>query len=234
MASRIQPYSIIGHRGAPYLVPPGNTLSSLLRAIEVGAQMLEVDVRHTQDDVLVVNYEAVRSLGGHETPLAERPNDEWQEHAADTGAPLPTLTEVFDLARHWDVGLMLDFKEPGTEALLARAIRRSGLPFEQVLVTGAGESNRQLFRGLDPRIPLSLSLEEGGIDAKLLGAIDTDAVTWHPKLLTPAVVKVLRLRGILVYAKTVNSQDEMRRLRDVCKVDGIVTDSPDILKALPA
>ena len=54
---------------------------------------------------------------------------------------------------------MLDFKEPGSEALLARAIRRSGFPLNSLLVAGASEASRRLLRGLDPRIPLSLTLD---------------------------------------------------------------------------
>ena len=126
---------------------------------------------------------------------------------------------------------MLDFKEPGSEALLARAIRRSGFPLDSLLVAGASEASRRLLRGLDPRIPLSLTLDFEAappVDAKLLAEVDTDAVTWHHRLLTPAIVKVLHLRGILVYAWTVDLVDDMRRLRDM-GVDGIITNSPDVL-----
>lgn len=235
MASRIQSFAIVGHRGAPQLVPPGNTIASLQRAVESGAQMLEVDVRATRDEVLVLDHESVRSLGGHETPLRERVYAVWQEHAAETGAPLPTLTEVFSLVQQTGVGLMLDFKEPGTEALVARAIRRSGLAYDRLLLAGANETSRQIFRALDPAIPLSLTLnveDAPAIDAKLLAEIDTDAVTWHHKILTPPIVKVLQMRGIVVYAWTVNLQEEMKRMRDACQVDGIITDAPDLLKAL--
>lgn len=232
MASRIQSFPIVGHRGAPQLVPPGNTIPSLQRALEVGAQMVEVDVRATQDDVLVIDHEAVRSLAGRETPLNKRTFAEWQEHAAEMGTPLPKLSEVFDLVRRTGAGLMLDFKEPGTEGLLARAIRRSGLPYDHLLVAGANETSRQILRGLDPRIPLSLSLGAGTVNAKMLADVDTDAVTWQFKMITPAVVKALRQREILVYGWTVNLSEEMRRLRYVCEVDGIITDAPDLLKTI--
>ncbi len=214
------------------MAPPGNTLPSLERALEAGAQMVEVDVRATLDDVLVVDHEAVRLVLGQETPLGKRTNAEWQAHAAETGAPLPTLAEVFDLVRRTGAGLMLDFKEPGTEGLLARAIRGSGLPYERLLVAGAPDASRQILRGLDPRIPLSLTLETAAITEKRLSEVNTDAVTWHHRLVTPEVVTALRRREILVYAWTVNLSEEMRRLRHVCHVDGIITDAPDLLKRI--
>ena len=98
--------------------------------------MVEVDVRMTQDNVLVVDHEAVRYYNGLETPLRERTYRQWKELPSDIDAPLTTLEEVFAFVRQCNVGLMLDFKEPGTEAPLARAVRRSGLPMETVPISG--------------------------------------------------------------------------------------------------
>lgn len=235
MSSRINAFPIVGHRGAPSLVPPGNTVASLWRAVEAGAQMLEVDVRRTQDDVLVLDHEAVRYFDGEETSIRERTFAEWQTQTARGGAPLTTLEEAFDVVRRTGLGLMLDFKEPGTEALLARAIRRAGLPWENLLVAGADDASRRILRGLDPRIPLSLSLDydqASRINPKFLADLDTDAVTWNHRLLKPQLVEVLRRRGIVVYAWTVDLAEDMRRMREVCKVDGIITNCPDLLKRL--
>ena len=125
---------------------------------------------------------------------------------------------------------MLDFKEPGTENMLARAIRRHGFPRESLLVAGAGSASRRILRGLDPHIPLSLTLDmdQGDlITPAFLMSLDTEAITWHHRLLTPALVDILHRRDILVYAWTVDLSEDVRRMRDVCKVDGIITNSPD-------
>ena len=234
MDSRIRPFFNVGHRGAPQLVPPGNTVASLRKAIEVGAQMLEVDVRRTRDDVLVLDHDAVRHVAGQETPISAQSYSQWQAYLAETEAPMATLDDAFQIASQSGVGLMLDFKEPGSENLVARAIRASGFPLDRLLVAGASEASRRILRGLDPRIPLSLTRDPDGttpIDARLLAEVDTDAVTWHHRLLTPAIVKVLHLRGILVYAWTADLTEDMRRLRDM-GVDGIITNAPDLLHSL--
>jgi glycerophosphoryl diester phosphodiesterase len=234
MSSRIQAFFIVGQRGAPVLAPPGNTAASLRKAVEVGAQMLEVDVRRTRDDVLVLDHEAVRWVAGQETPISALTYDQWRDYTDDTATPMATLSEAFGIAGQQKVGLMLDLKEPGTEGLLARAVRASAFPLERLLVAGAPESSRRLLRGLDPRIPLSLTLDAEGappIDAKLLASVDTDAVTWHHRLLSHAVVKVLKLRGIRVYAGEANRIEDMARARDM-GVDGVLTDFPDLLRSL--
>lgn len=235
MASELRAFPIVGQRGAPFQVPPGNTLASLRRAIDIGAEMLEIDVRRTRDDILVLDQENVHLMGGEEKPLRDFSYRHWRQHGGEWGGALTRLDDAMALARERGVGLILDFKEPGTEALLARAIRASGFPLASVLVAGAGETSRKILRGLDPRIPLSLTLDmdqAGLVTPKLLLEVDTEAVTWHHRLLTPSIVEILHRRDILVYAFTVDMAEDMRRMRYVCKVDGIITNSPDVLKSL--
>ena len=235
MSSRIRAFPIVGHRGAPVFLPPGNTMESLRKAVEMGAQAVSVNVRSTRDDVLVMYHAAARRLDGVDTPLREHSFARWQSYTADTDLPLTPLADVFAWAGNTRVGVMLDFAEAGTEAALARTVRQSGLPLEALLVVGAGEASRYTLRALDPRIPLAHTLasaSQAAVDARLLASLDTDAVVWHSRLLTPTIVKVLRLREIVVYGWQVDLRDEMLRLRDTCAVDGIVTNLPDVLADL--
>ena len=235
MASELRAFPIVGHRGAPFLEPPGNTLASLRRAVEAGAQMLEVDVRRTRDDALILDHENVHLLDGVEVPLRYRSFSQWRQHGGDWGHFLLTLEEALAFAMEAEVGLMLDFKEPGTEGMIARAIRKSRFPLSSLLVAGAGETSRRILRGLDPRIPLSLTLDMDEallITSRLLLELDTEAVTWHYRLLTPQLVEILHRRDILVYAWTVDLTEDMRRMIEVCRVDGIITNSPDLLRSI--
>ena len=197
--------------------------------------MLEVDVRRTRDDVLILDHENVHLLDGEEVPLRDRTLAQWRQHGGDWGLALLTLDEVLTLAMDADIGLMLDFKETGTEGLIARLIRKSRFPLASLLIAGAGESSRRILRGLDPRIPLSLTLgmEDGDqITPRLLLELDTEAVTWHHRLLTPQRVDILHRRDKLVYAWCVDLTEDMRRMHHVCHVDGIVTNNPDMLKQI--
>lgn len=235
MASRIRAFPIVGHRGAPVFLPPGNTLESLRKAVDMGAQAVSVNVRSTRDEILVMYHAAARLLDGTDTSLREHTFARWQSYTADTDLPLVPLAEVLAWAKDSGIGLMLDFAETGTEAALARAIRQSGLAGDSLLVVGADKASRQTLRALDPRIALAHTLaptDHVAVDARLLASLDTDAVAWHSRLLTPAVVKVLHLREILVYGWQVDLRDELLRLRDACAVDGIVTNLPDLLAGL--
>lgn len=235
MASRIRAFPNVGHRGAPVFLPPGNTWESLHKAVDMGAQAVSVNVRSTRDDVLVVYHAAARRLDGPEALLREHAFARWQSYTADTDLPLIPLAAVLDWAKSVQVGVLLDFAEAGTEAALARAVRQSGLPFADILVVGAGAASRHTLRSLDPRLPLAHTLgyeDHVAVDAPLLAGLDTDAVAWHSRLLSPLIVKVLHLREIVVYGWQVDLRDEMLRLRDGCHVDGIVTNLPDVLAGL--
>jgi len=235
MASRIRAFPIVGHRGAPVFMPPGNTWESLRKAIDMGAQAVTVNVRSTRDEALVVYHAAARQLDGRETPIREHSLARWQAYTADTDLPLTPLADVLAWAKSAGVGVMLDFAEAGTEAALARAVRQSGLPFESLLVVGAGEASRATLRSLDPRLPLAQTLgaeDHVSITSGLLASLDTDAVVWHSRLITAPIVKVLHMREIRVYGWQVDLRDEMLRLRETCGVDGIVTNLPDVLAAL--
>ncbi len=235
MASQLRAFSIVGQRGAPLLEPPGNTRASLLRAITAGAAMLEVDVRRTRDDALVLDQENVHLLDGEEVPLRDRSLSQWRQHGGEWGQTLLTLEEALLLAQDAGVGLMLDFKEPGAEGLLARSLRKAKFPASDLLITGANEVSRRILRSLDPRLPLSHSLDVGDaalITSRLLLELDTQAVTWHHRLLTPELVKILHRRDILVYATNAELSEDMRRMHLVCCVDGVVTASPDLLKQI--
>lgn len=88
----------IGHRGAPREYPE-NTLPSFARAIELGADAVELDVHLTVDGVTVVHHDF--HLGG-DGALDRRPFSAltWAEvsrHAIAPGVCVPSLAQVLEL-----------------------------------------------------------------------------------------------------------------------------------------
>lgn len=233
--SRIRTFLRIGYRGAAGLCPPGNTMASLRRALEVGASMLQVDVRATSDNILVLSHEAVRMVDEHEVPIADRRLAEWQKLSQSTDSPIAALDEVFALARQAKCGLLIMLREHGIENLLARALRQCEISAQMLLVGVPSENSRVVMNALDPNLPLAHVLDadqakEAG--PAVVGKLQTDAVVWAPTLITRERVRALKTQGIVVYTGPVYLVEEMRRLRDDCGVDGIITGYPDILAAI--
>ncbi|MGO8670181.1 MAG: glycerophosphodiester phosphodiesterase [Capsulimonadaceae bacterium] len=235
MALQLNALRIIGYRGAPGLEPPGSTIASMRRAIDVGANMLMVDIRRTQDDVLVVNHQTDRAFDGKVVPLHSHTFAEWLKNNSPAEPPLTTLQETFALVDEARVGLIMHIREAGTEAWLVRAIRYSGLTFDSVLVASGDETSRAIVRGLEPRLPVAHTLdadEARTFSAQLLTSLEIQAAIWHHRLVTPNVVRVLRSRETAVYAWGADTVDDMHRLCDTCDVDGIVTNYPNLLKEI--
>jgi glycerophosphoryl diester phosphodiesterase len=222
----------VGHRGAG-AHEPQNTIRSFERAIAMGVDMVEIDLRRSRDGVLVLAHDDVIRRDGQQLIVAD--HDLGTLHSLDLGhgARIATLEEVFEVVRG-RCGLMVDLKGEGFEAELAAAIQASGLPYEQLVVPGGTARSRALLRSLDPQILLSLSLDEEWdhrITPEFIADIDTDAVTWNHRLITPERVIRLHERGLFVYTWTVDDLDTMRRVI-AAGVDGVITNRPELFEQL--
>ncbi len=103
----------IGHRGAAGYEPE-NTLRSFRKAIELGVDMVELDVRRTKDGKFVVIHDDTvdRTTQGSGA-VAEMTLAEIMELDAGRGEKIPTLDEVLNLVGG-KAGMDIEVKDPGT------------------------------------------------------------------------------------------------------------------------
>ncbi|QFU82840.1 glycerophosphodiester phosphodiesterase [Natronorubrum aibiense] len=109
---------VIGHRGAEGLAPP-NTLASIQRALEVGVDGIELDVRRTSDGELLLFHDPV--LDWNSTGQGWIESTPWGEiqGAQIDGEPLITLPDALEVIAETDVSLYLELKQAGyTDAVL--------------------------------------------------------------------------------------------------------------------
>ena len=85
----------IGHRGARAYAPE-NTLASFKKALEIGVDAVELDVRKTKDNQIVVIHDAdVKRTTNGEGLVSELTLKEIKNLSAD-GEKIPTLEETLD------------------------------------------------------------------------------------------------------------------------------------------
>jgi glycerophosphoryl diester phosphodiesterase len=231
---------VIAHRGASAYAPE-NTLRAFELAAHQGADMCELDVQRTADGVLVVFHDD--TTGRWETkgrPVA-------QSTLADLrrldigGERVATLAEVCAFARERGMQLNVELKERGIGAEVVRLLRSERVT-DQVLIssfryealaevaTVAPDMPRACLMGI-PTFRPDVRLRESWpfLDLKRVGA-----VAWHPACQIPFldhVLPIVRRAGYRVNVWTVNDPDDMRRFL-VLGVDGIITDTPDVLRQL--
>ena len=117
---------ILGHRGAAQL--PENTVPSFEKALDLGADGFELDVRQTADEKLVVVHGAVVGT------LAVQASSYEQIRQLPKGFEIPLLKEVLKKFGR-KAFLDIELKTPGFEQAAVDLIRKHCNP-AKVLVSG--------------------------------------------------------------------------------------------------
>jgi len=86
----------IGHRGAK-AYEPENTLRSFKRAIELGVDAVELDVRKTKDnEIVVIHNSDVNKTTDGSGSVSDFTLEEIKQFVTENGEQIPTLEEVLD------------------------------------------------------------------------------------------------------------------------------------------
>jgi len=224
-------YLCVAYGGECGICPPGHTMESLRKAIEVGATALYVEVRVTSDSEVIVWPAVQRLVVANPVSLSDHTLSEWRDLTEEFGPPVVSLDDVLALSKATGTGLFLDVRVPNQENALAKKLRTSGIDLDHVTVTSPSDLVRTILRSLDRKIRIGhrfLNDTHAKLTPTLLKELDAEAVIWPASLLNAPITAVLKNAGIMVYGGPVLLVQEMRRLRDECGVDGVITPNPDL------
>jgi glycerophosphoryl diester phosphodiesterase len=242
LTPRTRPLNI-AHRGASAAAPQ-NTLAAFRKAMELGADGVELDVQLSADGVPVVIHDLTVDKTTDGTGLV-RSKTLAQLKALDAGRKfspqfagerIPTLSEVFDVLE----GKLLvnvelkDFNPRGSElgAPVVEIVRKHAMD-KRVLFSSFNPFALRGVKRLAPEIPAGLlyapDLPIYLRRAWLAPFIPHEARHPHFSMVTEALVERCHARGLRVNTWTVDDPAEMRRLI-VVGVDGVITDVPDMLR----
>lgn len=227
---------VIAHRGASGHRPE-NTLPAYELAVELGADMLEVDLHRTRDGAVVVAHdEDLAGLGGR-GEIADARLEDVRALDAGGGERVPTLEELLD-GFGGRIALNLELKRgtrseyAGLEAATLEALAARGL-LGPTLFSSFYDPVLRRLRELEPRVRLGLLVSRRYPDRALERARALGAEALHPELplVTADLVAAAHGEGLAVHVFTVDAEEAMTRLVDL-GVDGIFTNYPDRLRAL--
>jgi glycerophosphoryl diester phosphodiesterase len=222
---------VLGHRGAPRQAPE-NTIEAFARALALGADGVELDVRRTRDGALVVRHDAAGPPGAWaELTLAEIrgaiPEVPVLDEALETCAGKLVNVEIKNRPADpdWDPDARV------ADMVVAILAARGGR--DDVIVSSFNLASVDRVHELAPEVPTALLTFAGDALDALATVSERGHAALHPnvnQLEGPAVDRVVRRARELavgVNVWTVNDPDEIRRLA-VAGVDGICTDVPDV------
>ena len=216
----------IGHRGAR-AYEPENTLRSFKKALDLGVDAVELDVRQTKDNQLVVIHDAdVKRTTDGKGLVNELTLKEIKEFSAEKGEKIPTLKEALDFLGK-KVKILIELKEEGVEEKVLAAVHEKALEKNVIIVSFIEEALRKV-RELDKEVETGLIYAKHKNPVK--AALDLEASYLLPlyRFTHTANIQKAHENGLKVIAWTINKPEEVAEY--VKKgVDGIASDKPDIL-----
>jgi glycerophosphoryl diester phosphodiesterase len=241
--------SVIAHRGGRALVP-GNTIEAAKNAVDIGSDIIEIDVHLTADNTLVVRHDAMIDTTTNGTGLianmtlsdiqaydAGFNEIDYPEASWEIPLTVPSLDSLFTALPNQRYLIELKPRALPPADALCELILEHKLQ-NQVVVGSFHSSVLQYFRRSCPSIPTSLGKSEITLFV-LLERINLGHLFKSPgysiqvpikygdfAILTSGLVKLAQNLNMHVDVWTVNDPVELEFVSNI-GVDGIITDRPD-------
>ncbi len=230
-----------GHRGADgwdKQYAPENTLPSFQKAIDMGADGIELDVQLTKDGEIVICHDEKidRTSDGKgwlkDYTLQELKQSNFSKPHPEYGfVEIPKLKELLDLVKPTNLTLNIELKTgviyyDGIEEKTVQLVKQYGME-ERVIYSSFNHYSLQKLKKQFPEVPIGLLMGENFVDIpdypKRL-----DAMAVHPPVcvLTKKYIDQCHEHGLKVHTWTVDNLDKMREVIAM-GVDAFITDCPD-------
>jgi glycerophosphoryl diester phosphodiesterase len=247
-------FLVIAHRGGRSLGPE-STLYTFGRAVNLGVDVIEIDIHRTKDGHLVIIHDSTvnRTTNGsgpvNSLTLQElRSLDaayHWSPDRGRTypmrgqGLTVPTLAEAFSALPATRMNIEIKESNPEVIAPLCDLIQNSKKT-DQVMIASFDVSQLKRFRAECPEVATSAGAREAfvffglqwahleNIYSPPAKALQVPERYGNFEVITPRFIKAAHARNLRVHVWTVNDPKHMQRLVDL-GVDGIMTDYPEKL-----
>lgn len=220
----------IAHRGAK-AYEPENTLQSFQKALDLHADGIELDVHLSSDGhIIVMHDETIDKMTNGKGEINTYTLTELKSFLIADKLQIPTLNEVFDLVNK-KCFINVELKNADTAkqvvSLIEKYISEKGWNYQHFIVSSFDWNALEEVHHLNPKILIGVLTEED-LQPALAFAESTKAYAIHPdfQLLNKENTKAIQEKGFLVFPWTVNSQEDIQKVKSY-NVDGIISDNPD-------
>ena len=244
---------VIAHRGFSDDAPE-NTLAAFHKAIEEGAEMIELDVRLSADNQFVVIHDKrldrtterrglVKNFTADE--LTRLDNGSWFSHKFSRER-IPLLQDVFPLVQHGPI-LNIEIKPDvestngaDAEEMLVEFIKKSKIS-HRVILTSFNHRMMKRVKHIDKSIITGILYNPitnfRRPPSQLSAATNADIFICNKHQINADVVSDAHKAGLLVYVYGVKSERDVRRMVHL-GIEGIIANNPkfvqDVLRTLKA
>ncbi len=239
------PVLVVAHRGFSGSAPE-NTLAAFQKAVEAGADAIELDVRLSADgEIVVIHDDALDRTTNGKGKVAAYSLLELKRLDAGSwfgtqfsGERIPTLKEVLELTKGRSL-LNIELKSggPGSYAITdladrsLQAVQQAGM-LHQVLFSSFDPSGLERIQQRNPAIPTALVLNQlWTFPRDVTGGKSFTMLNGRKSVVNSVNISRAHQEGIKIMVWTLNDEKEMEEFIAL-GVDGIITNYPDRLIAL--
>ncbi|MGB5691125.1 MAG: glycerophosphodiester phosphodiesterase family protein [Flavobacteriaceae bacterium] len=221
---------VIGHRGAMGHETE-NTLASVQKALDLGVDMIEIDVFNIRSgETVVFHDERLERLSNGGGRIEEYNIVAVKNLTLRGNHRIPQLQDVLKLVDK-KVNLNIELKGADTadrvNFIIGRYIENQGWALDQFLISSFNWETLREMRNMNQNIAIAVLTEGDPMNAIPI-AQELNAVAINPdyKTLNQANIDAIHAAGLKVYTWTVNDPDEIEKLKKM-GVDGIFSDYPE-------
>ncbi|MBB1140824.1 glycerophosphodiester phosphodiesterase family protein [Myroides sp. WP-1] len=219
----------IGHRGAMGHLTE-NTVESVIKAIDLQCDMIEIDVFKVKSGELVVFHDqSLDRITNAKGDIESYTLEELEDVLVDGKYKIPTLEEVIDVIDKRAI-LNIELKGNNTAAdtytIIQNFVKR-GWSYNDFILSSFNWEELKIAYDLDSALPLAVLTEEKPEDAiEFALSIQAKAINPYYKLLNEENTALIKKEKLKIYPWTVNNPKDIKRMKKL-KVDGIITNFPE-------
>ncbi|MCK5166984.1 MAG: glycerophosphodiester phosphodiesterase [Rhodospirillaceae bacterium] len=232
---------VIAHRGASGTAPE-NTLAAIVRASDLGATAIELDVTISGDGVAVMLHdEDVERTSNGNGPITQKTINEIQKLDAGSwfdgtfaGEPIPTLKQAMKTINKHKLFFNMEIKpsaglEEKTAKIVADEVNKNWQANAPMLVSSTSEVCLQTFQKINPQMPCGLIVDNVPENwREIMQRNNCVSIHFHYSNANLELVKEIKSAG---YSALVYTVDDPMAAKDmfVMGVDGVFTNFPEMI-----
>ena len=238
---------IIAHRGYSGIAPE-NTIAAFKRAVDIGADQIELDVQMTKDGVILVFHDNTLSrITGHSGKIKNFNYSEicmldagsWYDNVAGSyngtfgDEKIPKLSDVCEMLQDTGVGINLELKNIGNVQGFTENVVEIVKDYnmeDRVIFSSYNYTYLKEIKAIDEELKVEFISDTANAD-DLLTNYPADYYNLKLSGIEEDAPEKLHAAGVKFYAWTLNDAESIRKAVDI-GADGIVTNYPGIAKVV--
>ncbi|MGJ8715122.1 glycerophosphodiester phosphodiesterase [Maribacter stanieri] len=224
---------VIGHRGAMGHETE-NTLPSIQKAMDLGVDMIEIDVfKIKSGEIVVFHDDTLERLTNAPGNIEDYYITDLNKVIVEGGHKIPMLQDVLKLINN-KVALNIELKGAGTadkvNFIMNYYIEKKNWSPDNFIISSFNLDELKEMRKRNPKVAIAVLTEENPVDA-IAVAKELNAVAINPYFKNLDLEKANEIRdaGFKIYTWTVNEPSDIDAMKHI-GVDGIITNFPERVK----